>query len=371
MITKTQTDEVETKKIVTLLCSGVTLGVYNPALLIRNQLRKRNVLTDVVVLENLFSPDKKEKIKENQRAFHDNFSVALMGQKLTRNISASLERNLVSNLLSCWEKSKRRHFIVFSGFWMPILEEYRFATPLKAINVDLCYMDSDISVSWRSYQGDTGYCNDIWFFSLQNKTLIYEIPVTNKAPIPFVKRANRFVIHGGGWGIGTYQNKIPELEKRGFALDIAAYKLTEAVSNKKENRYFMIDPFWTPWIKGKNDEHEFPHFGEVKDGELRMFKNKNTYHLLFDYIKKSRGIISKPGGMMLVDSLASATPLIYLEPFGEHEQKNAELWEHMGFGISYNSWKALDYSMEILEGFHRNLLKARGSYIDYGASYSL
>ena len=75
--------------------------------------------------------------------------------------------------------------------------------------------------------------------------------------------------------------------------------------------------------------------------------------------------------MTLVDSLASATPLVYLEPFGRHEEKNAELWMHLGFGISYSDWKAVDYSMETLEGLHRNLLKARGSYIDYAESYSL
>lgn len=371
MITKTQKNEIDIKNIVTILCSGVTLGVYIPALLVRDQLRRRNLLADVVVLESLFASDKREKINENKKAFHKNFSVALMGQKLTRNISSSLDHNLVNNLLSCWEKSKRRHFIIFSGFWMPIVEEYRLTKLLKPINVDRCYMDADISVSWRSYQGDTDYCNDIWFFSWEKKKLIYEIPVINKAPIPFAERADRFVIHGGGWGIGTYQSKIPELEKRGLALDIAAYDLTEAVSNKEGNRYFMIDPSWCPWVKGKNDEHEFPHFGEVKDGKFCRFKNKNTYPLLFDYTKKSRAIISKPGGMTLVDSLASATPLVYLEPFGEHEQKNAELWEHMKFGISYNNWKELDYSTEILEFFHKNLLKARGSYIDYGGSYSL
>lgn len=370
MITDAQNPKMN-EDIVTILCSGVTLGVYIPALLIRNQLRKRKMTTDVVVLESLFATDKKERIKESQKAFHRNFSVALMGQKITTNISSSLDKNLVSSLLQHWRKSNRHHFIVFSGFWMPIVEEYRFTTPSKIINVDRCYMDADISVSWKSYQGNADYCNDIWFFNWEKKQLIYKIAVNNKTPIPFRERENRFVIHGGGWGIGTYQSKIPELEERGLALDIAVYDLTEAVSKKQGNRYFLIDPSWCSWVKGKNDEHEFPPFGEVENGKFRMFEQNNTYPLLFDHTRKSRAIISKPGGMTLVDSLASATPLVYLEPFGAHEEKNAQLWEYMKFGISYKSWKLLDYSMEVLEDFHRNLLKARDSYIDYGANYSL
>ena len=130
----------------------------------------------------------------------------------------------------------------------------------------------------------------------------------------------------------------------------------------------MVDPNWLPWHKNKNNEHEFPPFGEVNN--KTEFKNKEEYHELFDVIRQSKAIISKPGGGTLIDSLASGTPIILLEPYGYAEQSNAEIWEYLGYGISYDRWKEINYDYQILESLHENILNQNRQTINYSQSYA-
>jgi hypothetical protein len=62
----------------------------------------------------------------------------------------------------------------------------------------------------------------------------------------------------------------------------------------------------------------------------------------------------------MTDSFASATPLIMLEPFGEHEKDNADLWEELGFGIRYERWIS-EYGggADILEKMHTAMLESK------------
>jgi UDP-N-acetylglucosamine:LPS N-acetylglucosamine transferase len=76
-------------------------------------------------------------------------------------------------------------------------------------------------------------------------------------------------------------------------------------------------------------------------------------------------MVSKPGGGTMLDSIWSATPLVLLEPFGEHEARNAELWERLGFGISVDRWRDTGFAVEVLEEIHDNLLRAKPGIPDY------
>ncbi|MDB9513157.1 hypothetical protein PN499_18345 [Kamptonema animale CS-326] len=358
----------ESEKI-TILGSGVALGVYIPALLVNYQLRKLNLDSDVMVLENYYTDDSREKLKAYKKAYHTNFSVALMGHKMTKDISASLDDNLVNNLLENWQAENRLKFIVWSGLWMPILEKYREQIAPKKLNVDACRIDADISATFKINKSINQNYNEIWLWNWEQKKLIHEIPVTNQPPIPYADRKNRFVIHGGGWGIGTYQSRIAELEAQGILLDIVAYYPEETERKNSGNRYFMVDPDWSPWIKNQNNQHEFPPFGEVSDLNNKNFQTKEEHHLFHDLVKQSKAIISKPGGGTLIDSLASATPIILLEAYGYAEEKNAAIWEYLGYGISYEKWKKMNYSLEILEQLHQNLLN-KNRLINYPQQYA-
>ena len=107
---------------ITILCSGVALGVYVPALLVNHQLRARGAATEVVVLESLFTAEKQARILQNKAAFHRDFAVAKMGQRMARDVRPNLDAQRVERLYQGWVAEERRLFIVFSGFWMPLLE---------------------------------------------------------------------------------------------------------------------------------------------------------------------------------------------------------------------------------------------------------
>ncbi len=361
--------ERDSKTPITILGSGVALGVYIPALLVNYQLRSQQLNTEVVVLENYYTSESKEKLSVHKKAYHNSFSTALMAHKMTKDIQFSLDRELVHSLLEKWENEKRCDFIVWSGFWMPILEKYRSRVAPQKVNIDLCRIDAEISASFKIYQECHQDDNEVWLWNWEQKKLIHEIPVTSKPTIPYYERENRFVIHGGGWGIGTYQNKIPELEERGILLDIVAYDFAESCRKKEGNRYFMVDPQWSPWKVNSKNQHEFPPFGEIREGTTN-FKNQEEYHEFYDLVSQTLAIISKPGGGTLIDSLASATPVILLEPYGYAEQRNADIWEYLGYGISYKKWQEMNYDFQILEELHKNILTRVSKTINYTDNYA-
>ena len=357
-----------TKPTVTILCSGVALGVYIPALLLNYQLQQQQLQTAVVILEHLYTPASQQKLNDHKRAYHQNFSMALMAHKMTKDIQFSLDDRLVDHLLSSWETEGRADFIVWSGFWMPIIEKYRQRVAPKQVNVDLCRIDADVSATFKSYTTFNQHDREIWLWNWAQKKLEYELPVTTAAPISYSARSDQFVIHGGGWGIGTYTNKIAELAANNISLDIVVYEIAESTQKYPTNRYFMVDPNWSPWLQAADSQPEFPPFGELVTSP--SFKNRAGYHELFDLIRHSKAIISKPGGGTLIDSLASATPIILLEPYGYAEQSNADIWEYLGYGIAYDKWKEQNYDRDVLEQLHHNILNRSQPTLNYAESYA-
>ena len=352
------------KETITILCSGVTLGVYIPGLIVNSQLKKMGYCTEVVVLENFFLKEKQQNIPNTKLAFHRDFSVALMGQKLAKIIFSSIDVDLILALLTTWKNERRKHFIIFSGFWLPIMEKYLHTIDSKGVSIELCHMDAALSTSWKSYKTDHPCFRHVWFFNWDKKNIFYGLHTSEYEAIPYSKRINRFVTHGGGWGIGTYKNKIPQLEERGIKLDAITYEKNDIENGVEGNRYFMVDPEWKPWEKNEQGIHQFPPFSEIKGNKIE-FRNNKQFPEIYYLIQQSQAIISKPGGSTLLDSLSFATPLILLEPFGEHESKNALLWEYLGFGISYQKWIDSGCSLDILEKLHTNLLKARSTIQNY------
>lgn len=354
---------------VTILCSGVALGVYIPGLLLRNRLENKKIPVEVVVVESLYKEGKKETIVKNKKAFHNNFSVAKLGHKLARGIDANIDESLLDDLFKQWKAENRSRFIVFSGFWMNLIEKYKEVMHPVPIEVDIVHMDADISASWRSYKKDVEGYRHIWLYSWTEKKLIYNIPVTDKPPIPYNSRENRFVIHGGGWGMGTYKEVAAILEKKEINLDVVTYYWDDLQNENKNNRYYMMNPQWKAWEKDTEGQHEFPLFGQrMKNGQVD-FKNRKEYHELFEVIRYDKAIISKPGGATLLDSLEAETPIVMLEPLGDYEQTNADLWEYLGFGISYDKWKDLNYDTSIFQKFNENIMTYKKKLMDYGEEF--
>jgi hypothetical protein len=359
--------------IVTILCSGFGLGLYIPGLLVDYQLKQQGIATEVVVLESLFGDDKQETVMKSKKAHHRSFSFALMSARMPINIQQSLDSERVDELLQRWQKDGRKDFIVFSGHWVHILDEYRNLIVPEPVNAEILVVDCDLPPSWKSLQqfkpDYSEFYREVWLYDPGQAKIRFQIPIGNEPPIPYEKRENRFLIHGGGWGMGTYQSKIPELEQRGFALDIVVYDIQEASCPKVSNRYYIIDPAWSPWHKGRAGRHEYPPFGEIKGAGPICYRNREAYHELFDISRKVKAIIGKPGAGTMMDSLAAATPLIMLEPFGEHERENMKLWERAGFGLLYSDWEKAGFQLELLRELHDNLLDSQTRTISYVQDY--
>ncbi len=348
-----------------ILCSGVALGVYIPAVHIHRDLESKGVFSEVYVLENLIPDDKKGRINENKIAFHKDFSVARMGQRVAGDILPIIDRDKLAEIFKSWIDQEIEHFIIISGFWVSILEIFKSRYPGRHFVGECLHIDSDFSPSWKKAGLGAPYYHNRWLISHKEKKIVSELHITDLEPIPFYKRHNRFLTHGGGWGMGTYRSKLPELKKAGLDLDIMAYCLSEVPEHQENDRYFMIDPDWSPWLKSIKGKYVFPPFAQVAPDKKTIFRNKDDYPELFDITREALGVISKPGGSTLLDSLASATPLIMLEPFGTHEAKNAELWVDMGFGIYYEDWKKECFNPDILKKLHEELLSARGRKANY------
>ncbi|SDG51158.1 hypothetical protein SAMN05216553_108420 [Lentzea fradiae] len=346
---------------IAVLTSGVALGVHVPGLLLARRLAEAGVRARVDVLERHLPEARRDLIPESKVAFHRDFRVALAGQRLARRNPAELAEDSVSALLAEWEDEQVDLLVVLSGFWLPAVR--RYASARAGVRVHACHVDSTASPSFRS-AGWTASAQerheDVWLLEQNAGGVATTIPVSRAEPVPWSARNGRLLAHGGGWGMGTYRSDAADLTSEGFALDLVAYEWADVVRGDDRNRYFMIDPAWHPW-----HDDGFPPFGRVAADGRVDYRRREDHHDGFDLTREAIAVVSKPGGGTLMDSLSSATPVVLLKPFGEHEARNAQLWERLGFGISYPHWVAGGKSLAVLEGLHRNLLAARPRALSY------
>jgi hypothetical protein len=346
--------------MIEILTSGVALGVHVPGLLLADRLRERGVRVGVSVLERLLPAYKLATTAEMKWAFHRRFRLALAGQRVASNPADAASEEAVEELLRRWRAHAVRRFVLLSGYWLPIVERYR-AEHDDTVAVDLCHVDSVDSPSFRKARTDAPTLRHVRLADAERLTVPCTIPVGRRPPAPWAARARRLLVHGGGWGMGTYRERAGELRGHGFALDVVAYEPRD-LSTDDGTRYFMTDPDWHPWL-----DDGYPPFGRVRPGEPVTFRRSASYHGSFALTRRALATVSKPGGGTLLDSLWSATPMVLLEPFGAHEQRNADLWQALGFGISFERWRETGFAVDVLADLHRNLSRAARDVPDYSA----
>lgn len=329
--------------MITILTSGVGLGVYVPALLNQRDLRAAGRQAEVEVLESFYDEAQLSSHLAHREAFRDNFKLAQLANRMPK--STALESARVDTLLQRWARQGRQRFIVWSGFWLPVLQRYQAHVP--ALQVDLCRIDAAISASFRNQPVPTG-AREIWLWNWDERRLGWHIPVASDEPTPYEARAERLVVHGGGWAIGTFAQVLPELARSGLAIDLLAPRHADLAAG---DRHFTPDPSWQPWQRDAHGELSFPSLWE-RDHELPHAHFPSAHTL----VREARAIVSKPGGGTLIDSLAAATPVVLLEPYGEAEAQSGALWEQLGFGIRLERWRATGFDPAVLGALHRNLL---------------
>jgi hypothetical protein len=344
---------------VVILTSSAGLGVYIPSLLIQRQLREMGVAADVEVLEGYFSAEHQRRHLAHKAAFHKDFALASMANRMARPVEDCFDQDRIHNLLGDWASAGRRDFVVWSGFWLPALDKYRKITQGRSLNIDLCRIDAEISASFRAHQDLDVGGSEVWLWNWAERRIVREIPITTarSTPLPFDARENRLLVHGGGWGLGNYLDILPELERTRYALDVVVLDTGEAPQRRRGDRRLIIDPQWRPWHTGGDNRHSFPAVGEVINSARIQYFENDTFHEIYNVIKTAKGVISKPGGGTLIDCLNSATPLIILDSFGQAEARNAALWEYLCYGISFANWQASGYSETLLKELHMNIMR--------------
>ncbi|QUQ68561.1 hypothetical protein [Kutzneria sp. CA-103260] len=329
--------------MIEILTSGVALGVHVPGLLLADRLRERGVPVGVSVLERLLPESKLATTATMKFAFHRNFRVALAGQKVAGSPADSVDPVAVAALFADWRARGVDRVVVFSGFWLPLLAGYD-------CEIDVCHVDSVESPSFTKTVTDLDV-RHVRLADAEAGTIPCSIPVSTEPPVPWAEREQRVFLHGGGWGMGTYRERVGELLEHGLRLDVIAYEGRDVTAEGV--RYFMVDPEWHPWL-----DNGYPPFGQVLADGSTQFARSQGHHGSFDLTRAAMATVSKPGGGTLLDSLWSATPAVLLEPFGAHEQRNADLWCALGFGIPFDTWRESGFDPELLRPLHEALLKA-------------
>lgn len=353
-------------KNVIVLGGGPGLGFYVPALVVHNQLKSRGILSKMFAYENLIREDKRENFVKAKVSFHKDFKYALISQKLTRSVADHIDQVLLSELFGEWNTMDQKYFVVFSGFWTAILDLYITEQNSNQVHVDLCHVDAVASSSWSLMNSEMPCYRHVWFFNWQNAEISYYININEGEPISYKARNNRFLIHGGGWGIGKYKDIIPVLDGLGYDLDIINYEYSDLDrKTTTNNRHYIIDPRWHHWMKNAEGDLQFPPFAEMINETEPKFNISEGYPEMYNIVRKNKAVISKPGAGTLLDSLSSATPLILLAPFGDYEEKNGLLWEKYGLGISFEKWADSGYSLDVLELMHHNLIAIRSQTKNY------
>ncbi|WP_405115306.1 UDP-glucuronosyltransferase [Paenibacillus sp. FSL K6-1217] len=359
---------------VTILCSGFGLGFYVPGLLIERKLAGLGIKAEIEVFETLMPEHKKEQTDNSRKAYQQSFAVALTSQKIPSDIRSSLDAGAVERLLQQWKQEERQRFIVLSGHWVHVIDRYREITGCP-VDAELLYIDAELSPSWKNLRKlNPGYAQgyrEVSMYDPLNREILCRIDAGPMEALPPSSRNGRLVIHGGGWGIGTFREKFDALESAGYELDIAAYSAQEIGESIHGRHYYMNDPQWRTWNRDSSGQYTFPPFAEVTGNVAGSFPPCQHYEKgMYGVIRQASAVISKPGGGALIDSLASGTPLVLLDPFGPHEKINSDLWVELGYGIRYGEWAESGFDREALNRLSRNLQSARDQYPDYAVSYA-
>lgn len=354
--------------ILTVLGAGPGLGFLVPGAVVAVRAGSSRPV-DFDAIERLLPAARRDIARRTRSAFHRDFRLALLGQRAVRPMIDELDADLVEQLLEGWAREGRRHFVVLSGFWAELVERHLARTRVAAPRVHFLHVDSAPSSSWGLVRERSPAVNDVWFLHYDTGTLNYRLAVSDDSPVPWSGRESRLLAHGGGWGMGTYRERIAAIDRSRWPIDVLCYEPADVDVSRTGTRHFLLDPAWCPW-ESRLDE-PFPPLGEIDASYLPgvppVFARNRHFPELCRLTRHAAAVISKPGGGTLIDCLDAATPLLLIEPFGDYERKNGELWKRFGFALDLADWVADGSRREALEPLHRNLLAARASTPEYAA----
>ncbi|WP_430409977.1 hypothetical protein [Kordia sp.] len=337
-----------------ILTSLFGFGVYFPARIVANGLKTAEFDSEVLLIEDVFTDAKRETFEASKIAFSKNYKLAKLATKLSINSSEMFDLDKMKTLFKQWKEANVSEFLCFSGLWLDVLSLYAKSVP--KVNVKLCRLDAGDAVTWR-INDELAIQKTYSFLNLTESKINYKLSIPTLQYIPYDEREEAVVIHGGGWALGNFletTQQLPEtLIKKILVKDFSKY-----IPQEKATAYYINDPTWNP-IQHRAHASYFPGLGKINSKENIAYTENFEYHSVLDLIVNSKAIISKPGGMTLVDSISTGTPLLYLEPMGENEEGNRILIERLQIGTSFETWQKEGFSKELLREFHENIQKIK------------
>lgn len=331
---------------IVLLSSLVGYGAFVPALLLYRQLQAEGRKVQLHAIEHYYSDEKKTVFEQTRTAFRKNPKLV----RIASGLSGQLEKNLSASgeeeLLDRWREEERTRFVCFSGLWSALLA--RFAEKDKRTKIVFCKVDSGFSSAWKNTDPLLLQHHHTSFFHAEKEKLLYKMAPPGISPKPFEERDKAVLLHGGGWYLDGFGEQVKAIAQHYTCRPV------QRASDPEPHPAKNIEPVrenftWDPL-------HNGDHFHTLPSYSLTTQPGKKSEGL-WELINDCRAIVSKPGGMTLMDSLVTATPLVMLEPAGKNEEDNGRLWQRLGLGIYYRDWEKQDFSSSVLEEMHRNLLQ--------------
>jgi hypothetical protein len=340
--------------LIEILCSGMSLGHFTPGLMVRDEFRRLGMPARINIFENLLSVDVQHKIAATKRAYHASQRLARTGQLLSKQLAPQPVEFAVKGLVEHLRQSPPTAFVVLSGYWLPLLQGSLVVANHSPPIVHLLHIDSSPSPSWATHAASIPYdFSHIWWLSYDHRKLLAYLPA-DRAGAPWAERRDVVVAHGGGWGIGDYPAAVPELCAHGYEVALVHY-YEEEVRGAPGVHPLLLDPDWVPWMPDGLGEYSFPPMLDSSGGQIPGA----PFVRLIDHISRAAAIISKPGGATLVESFAVATPVVFLDAYGPHEQRNADLWRDLGFGLTLEEWRATGFARDALTPLHQRIVEAQ------------
>lgn len=355
--------------MIRILTSTMGLGTYVPALLLADYLKSRQMECRVQVIESYLGDEKLNKFIVNKEQYHQSFKVAKLGHKLAeKKLSGLLEAAEEDKVIKEWNSETAEYFLVMSGNWMDVLLRYLQLGRIKADSVYMIHMDVGITPSWCRFAGLNIFHN-LRVYDEKGVNYWFESPIFTKKNIFEGEKEEKpwIYIHGGGWGMGTYREYGQNLKERlPYRIRTTIHHMEEAdFSNGWE--YYLMDPDWRPWET--ENGCFYPSIYRIDDSQ-KMIRIPNEHHCgMYSLYQNSCAIISKAGGGTLMDSLITATPLVFIDPIAKHEEENQKLWVKLGLGIMFEDWEKENYSLTVLKKLYDNILEYRNRIPGIGESF--
>ena len=131
------------------------------------------------------------------------------------------------------------------------------------------------------------------------------------------------------------------------------------IQKDENNEYLLLDCNWKA-----GTEDTFPVLYEFDGENITKITKING----IDIMKNSVAVVSKPGGGTIIDSLATQTPMIYLDPISKHEKNNMDFYLTRNLGLSLNNALSANELVEQLKRIQDNILNytlTKSLLVDY------